>query len=358
MIKKREERNVWDYSYDELVTKYRKKFVEYNDRLDMRKIFQKAEVPIRVVIIAVLYIFSFKIYRLVVFESGVMDSNGPLAGLILCLTIVAPIAIERLINRQMTKYYQNKLYDLRREVNILNNELLARRQAERDEAEYLKKKIESENTKENQISENPREQAPLPAFLLRPMDEFSEKFIGKDMITVRDAKCKYATEIYGEVAENNPKVVKYGTYEINESHIYSKEGESSWYVISTMKTPSVRTSDLKNSVLAPYNLSRSFKTPETLILLPDGKSYDGYSSIKMNYMGSYDNYARQKGLDEAVVFCHVFSLGNEMYKDFILCARKGDYSWKLETIIPAKHQQILPPDFVPPGYFFGSFQTL
>ncbi|MCD7887303.1 MAG: hypothetical protein LUG44_06760 [Clostridiales bacterium] len=211
------------------------------------------------------------------------------------------------------------------------------------------------NRKEAEVTQS---DPPIPAFLEKPTDEFSKKVFGKDMVMVKNRKCRYAAEVYGAVAEKTPNVIHDGSFAINERHIYSKKGENSWYVIRTMKAPSVRTSRIQNSVYAPYMLSKDFQSPEQFLTLPAGKNYDGYASISLKYMGYYARYSLQKGLDESCVFCHVFRLGGGLYKDFILCARKEDYSWRLETIIPAKREEILPPDYVPPGYFFGSFQIL
>ncbi|MCD7767088.1 MAG: hypothetical protein LUH53_11360 [Lachnospiraceae bacterium] len=308
-----------DTDFEALADKYRKKLERS----------QNSVIPICVGTSLVLFI----IYLIMILSIEEPDSSDYRT---LLLTPVVGIAIGEWIFRRISKYYQKKFDNARR--RIIHTRY--------------------EQCEENQRVEAEKRDVPIPPFLEKPTDDFSKSFFGKDMVTVKDEKCRYAIEIYGETAGEKPGIIKTGSFAINESHVYSKKGKSSWYVIQTMKDPSVRTSRLLNSVYAPYKLSRDFHHPEMFLTLPDGKSYDGYASISLHYMGSYNKYTVEKGLDESLVFCHVFRLGDELYKDFILCARKEDYSWRLETIIPAKHQEILPSDYVPPDYFFGSFQIL
>lgn len=197
----------------------------------------------------------------------------------------------------------------------------------------------------------------LPGYLLRPSDPLSQRFFGSSMLPVVDERCGYRAEVYGECAGQAPWIEKRTTgFEIDEVHIYYKKEAPSWYAISTMKTPSVRTSPLCNAVLAPYNLSKVMDTYEPVLNVPDAWDISDYESFGLSDLGAWPAYDRARGLEESHVFCHIFRMNGRLCKDFILMARKGIFSWKLECIIEASEQEISPADFVPPGYFFGSFE--
>ncbi len=201
--------------------------------------------------------------------------------------------------------------------------------------------------------------ARIPAFLSRPADPVAERFFSADMITVSDKKCGYKVDVYGNSAGVLPQIVQHTTgYEIDEVHIYYKKDSPSWYVISTMKTPAVRTSPLSNAVLAPYNLSKSFGMYEPMLNVPQVWAVNDYESLELYDLGAWSDYDRERGLEESHVFCHVFKMNRKMYKDFILAARKDIYSWKLECLLETQTKEISQADFVPPGYFFGTFTPL
>ncbi len=199
---------------------------------------------------------------------------------------------------------------------------------------------------------------PLPGFLVKPNDPISNRMYGGQLTPVTDRRCGYQIEINESYQNRQPEVrSRSGQFEIDETHIYSKPDVPSWYAVSTMKTPMVRTSPLASSVQTPYNMAKLLDEPSILIPLPEGRSFDGYQSIRLMNLGSFEAFTRQKGLDESMVFCHVFQLGGQVYKDYILCARKGDYAWKLECFIQSQNDnpEIQAVDFVPPGFLFGGF---
>jgi len=196
------------------------------------------------------------------------------------------------------------------------------------------------------------EKANLPEFLVKSKDKT------KRITRIQNNKCKYSVEMYNERVEKIPGVTNNGSYPIDEYHVYSRSGSKAWYVISTMKTPLVRKTPLENSVMSPYTLSQSFRMPEAFLHLPAGRDYKGYISIKMESLGSFPNYAFVHGLDEAQVFHHTFILGDTGYGDYILVARKGDYSWRLEVIAPQESEEISHEDNIQAGAFFGTFRPL
>ena len=95
-----------------------------------------------------------------------------------------------------------------------------------------------------------------------------------------------------------------------------------------------------------------------MVNIPFVSIQSGYESIQLHELGSFEEYNKIKNIDENVVFCHVFSFRGKLYKDYILCARKKDISWKVECYIEAKTPELSPLDFAPPGFLFGSFDIL
>lgn len=75
-------------------------------------------------------------------------------------------------------------------------------------------------------------------------------------------------------------------------------------------------------------------------------------------MEEWNDYNQLHGFDESRVYCQVFYLNGQLYKKFILVARKRDCSWRVEVNIPSETEQVLPPDFVPAGQTFDSFYPL
>lgn len=226
--------------------------------------------------------------------------------------------------------------------------------ARREMIKKLRQTTTSASTSSASTSSASTSSAPLPGFLVRPDDPIAKQFFEKEMIAVSDPTCHYRTELYGPAADSAPKVIDQGSTQI---HVYSKVDSPSWYVVTTLNSPGVRTTPLENSVLTPLNMSRLFHAPSAFLQVPDSMSLDGFQEIKLHELGAWPAYDKLHNLDESRSFCYVFSLKDQVYKDYILTARKGDYNWRLECVTPAQNgnPDISPADFVPPGYMFGSF---
>lgn len=196
------------------------------------------------------------------------------------------------------------------------------------------------------------------SFLTKPADEFSAKFFGKDMVEVSNIRCRYKMEIYGLAAGKKPyKGKKSQAFKIDDTHIYSRLSSDSWYAVSTLKTPMVKTTPLRNMVLSPYQLSQMTGQPTAFISIPQDREMGNYKSMELTCLGSWEEYNRMHCLEETVVYCHIFMLNGEIYKDYILCARKNEYAWKVECYLKAMHAdaRMSVTDSVPVGYTFGSF---
>jgi len=203
-----------------------------------------------------------------------------------------------------------------------------------------------------------KQSAYLPAYLIKPTDPISLKIFGNNLVTVKNEACHYQIEVNPEYQNVNPTITSFSDSEINEIHIYSKSDIPSWYAVSTKKAPEVEHTPLKNSVTSPHMLSNIMKTPYPMVNIPFVSIQSGYESIQLHELGSFEEYNKIKNIDENVVFCHVFSFRGKLYKDYILCARKKDISWKVECYIEAKTPELSPLDFAPPGFLFGSFDIL
>lgn len=201
----------------------------------------------------------------------------------------------------------------------------------------------------------------LPGFLVLPDDPISRKMFGGDLTDVKDARCGYFIQVNEAYQRKAPCVRKKSAqFEIDEVHIYSREGIPSWYAVHTMKTPMVKTSPLEGLVMHPYQLSQMTEMPELMVTAPDHMDIDGYESVRLHSLGSWPEYDKARRLDESKVFCHVFRMNGTVYKDYILCARKGDRAWKLECYIVSQNGdlELSPVDFVPPGFLFGGFKPV
>ena len=88
--------------------------------------------------------------------------------------------------------------------------------------------------------------------------------------------------------------------------------------------------------------------------LPSGLANGEYRRVEMHDLGECTAYNKLHGFEEAHVYCHVFYLGDTLYKKFILCARRDDFSWKVECTFPSNLAALQPTDTVPPEQVFGS----
>lgn len=201
----------------------------------------------------------------------------------------------------------------------------------------------------------------LPGFLLKPAGALAELMYGGIKREISQKKCGYSIEINESYQNASPRIVPGSdNFACNETHIYSKENVSFWYVVTTMKTPQVKETKVENFFLQQFNLARSLGIPSLIISMPEKESIREYQSLALHDLGSYPDYERLKGLDDSHIFCHAVWLNGKVYKDYVLCARKGDYAWKLECFIVSQENnaEVSNVDFPPVGAFFGSFRPL
>lgn len=202
----------------------------------------------------------------------------------------------------------------------------------------------------------------LPAFLVVPSDPLAGLMYGNDCVSVENRVCCYRIMVNPQYHEPQPEIFKLQGMEINECHVFSRQEIPSWIAISTMKDESVKQSPpLDSFFMEPYNLSKMLGgIADGVVHAPSYRKIESYKSIRLGRLGSWSKYDEWKHFDESVVFCHIFFLNGQMYKDYVLCARKDAYAWKLECYIEAMQgvPDILPTDFVPVGYLFGSFSLI
>lgn len=203
---------------------------------------------------------------------------------------------------------------------------------------------------------------PLPGFLVKPdTDNPIIQLMFGELSQVQDRRCGYQIELLPQYVNLVPQISKRSAqFEIDETHIYSKPDMPSWQAVTIMKTPMVKSSPLQSMALTPYRMYQMLNIPTMAIPFPEHRSVESFESIQMHLLGGWEAYTRQKGLDESLVFCHVFRLNGEVYKDYILCARQGDFAWKLDCIIQSQgnSNELQAVDFVPPGFLFGGFSTI
>lgn len=202
----------------------------------------------------------------------------------------------------------------------------------------------------------------LPGFLVKPSDPVSMQMYGSGLTEVTNVRCYYHLQVNPQYQEKVPVVrQKSAKFEVDEVHIYSKPGVPSWFAVHTMKTPMVKTTPLDSYVSHAYQLSQAMNMPELMVTLPDGWSFGTYESIQLHSLGSWPEYDRPpRRLEESKVFCHVFRLNGCVYKNFILCARNANYSWKVESYAESQDggTTVSPVDYVVPGFLFGGFRPL
>lgn len=218
---------------------------------------------------------------------------------------------------------------------------------------FGKKRREETKPSENEAA---RTHDNLPAFLKSPDDPISRKMFEDKMQPVLNQRCGYRFKLYTGIADPTPEVKQQSpSYEINQTDVYWKADSPSCCSVSTMKTPSVKTSSLRGWVESTDMLAELMGGGEMFLNLPDAWEDREYRRVGMRYLGQNGEYNRMHGFEESHAFCHVFSLDDTLYKKFLLCARKGEYAWKVECTVPSGQEDILPTDLVPPGQVFGSF---
>lgn len=199
----------------------------------------------------------------------------------------------------------------------------------------------------------------IPAFLLYPDDQISEMMFGKSMKQIQNTRCGYCFMLYSDAARSVPEIEEQSPQlEIDEIHYYYKEDSPSWYSICTMKGGTVESTPVRNWVEKADQFAVMLGAMDQALRTP--KSFRGraYKKVALVDMEEWNAYNQLHGFDESHVYCHVFYLNEQLYKKFILVARRNDCSWRVEVNIPSETEQILPPDFVPAGQTFGSFYPL
>ena len=162
--------------------------------------------------------------------------------------------------------------------------------------------------------------------------------------------------LYTNIADPSPEIRRQTPpFDINETHIFWKADSSAFCSVSTMKTPSVKTSDLRGWVESTDQMGMLFGDMTPFLNLPSGLANGEYRRVEMHDLGECTAYNKLHGFEETHVWCHVFYLGDTLYKKFILCAKRDTTSWKAECTFPSDSEALLPIDAVPPGQVFGSF---
>lgn len=196
----------------------------------------------------------------------------------------------------------------------------------------------------------------LPPYLVYPNDPVSKSMSASGMQAVCDPRCGYQFMLCTGIADPQPEIrLQMPDFDINETHVFWKPDSPSFCSVSTMKFISVKTSGLKGWVEFTDRMGLMFGAMLPFLNLPSSWEAGGYRRVDMHDLGESSAYNRLHGFEESCVYCHVFYLGNTLYKKFILCAKRGITSWKVECTFPSGQEALLPSDMVPPGQIFGSF---
>lgn len=199
-------------------------------------------------------------------------------------------------------------------------------------------------------------QSDLPGYLVYPQDPIAQKMFGSEMKAVIDRRCGYQFMLYTGIADIKPEIRKQmPDFDLNETHIFWKTGSPSCCSVSTMKAPSVKTSNLRGWVESNDQMGLMFVEMVPFLNLPSQWEAGEYRRVQLYYLGENTTYGKLHGFEETHVYCHVFYLGDKLYKKFILCVKKNTTSWKVECTFPSEREVLLPTDTVPPGQIFGSF---
>lgn len=195
----------------------------------------------------------------------------------------------------------------------------------------------------------------IPLYLWYPYDPIAQKMFEPEMKEIRNKRCRYQFKLYSAAADTQPLISRQNPpFDIHESHTYWKPGSSSWYTITTMKTPAVKTSNLRNWVEA----SSMFGIID--VQLPSTWKGETVENGKLHYLGDCEQYNQLHGFDEAHTYCYTFMINNKMFKQFMLCAKNTAAlcSWKVTCSIETQSMEIQNTDLVVPGMTFGSFFML
>lgn len=196
----------------------------------------------------------------------------------------------------------------------------------------------------------------IPVFLCYPEDLLSRMMFGSDMEQVHNDKCGYRFMLNTDVAETEPVIeARRSPLEIDETHYYFKAGELPWYVVSTMKDVSVAGQSVRGWVERADQFAVILGAMDMVLRTPTQLRGKAYKRLNMVDMREWPEYNKRHGFEESRVYGHVFELGEQTYKKFILVAKRRDWSWRVEVNIPTGIARIIPSDFVPAGQTFGSF---
>ena len=125
-----------------------------------------------------------------------------------------------------------------------------------------------------------------------------------------------------------------------------------------MKHESVRENSVKSWIEKADQFMLMVEAYDKVLRVPKTMRGRAFKNVGMYYVEQNELYNQLHGFDESHVYCRVFYLGNQLYKKFILLAKKDTLSWRLEVNFPSKTEKIIPPDFVPAGQTFGKFFPL
>ena len=196
----------------------------------------------------------------------------------------------------------------------------------------------------------------IPGYLVYPNDPLSQRMFASQMQEVCDKRCGYRFLLYTDIADPSPEIRQHTPpFGINETHIFWKANSPSFCSVSTMQAPSVKTSNLRGRVESTDQMGMLFGNMMPSLNLPTGLANREYRRVEMHDLGECAAYNKRHSFEETHVWCHVFYLGDTLYKKFILCAKRDTSSWKVECTFPSEQEALLPMDMVPPGQVFGSF---
>ncbi len=209
------------------------------------------------------------------------------------------------------------------------------------------------------FNSNPNNTSDIPAYLRYPDDPISEKMFADSMVSIENERCNYRFMLYSEIADPIPVIEQQSPqFDRNEIHYYLKEDAAPWYSISTMKHESVLKNDPGEWVEGTDRIFTLMGATDLLLRVPEKLRGAEYKKVSMFNLGESAAYNKLHGFDASNVYCHVFYLGEQLYKKFILVTKKHDWTWRVEVNIPSEYEQVISPDFVPAGQTFGSFGPL
>ncbi len=196
----------------------------------------------------------------------------------------------------------------------------------------------------------------IPPYLAYPEDAISNMIFKDKMKEVMNLKCNYSLMLYTETADEIPEVEpQTPPFDCNEIHYYCKEGEQAWYTVSIMRHESVRHNSVRNWVEKADYFAFAMGMYDIALHVPPSRRGKEFKDVGMYYIEQNEKYNQLHGFDESHLYCREFYLGDQLYKKFILVAKRDDWSWKVEVNIPSISEKIEPPDFIPAGQTFGRF---